>query len=147
MLPVSKSFFPSVSRYMEDDWSNLFDWSRQRYLPSFSTAPSVNIKEDDDRFIVEMAAPGMKKDDFQVELNNNVLTLKSEKTMDLENENDDNFARREFSYHTFQRSFSLDDSIVDSKHIEAKYEDGILRVLLPKKEEVRDSSPKKITIS
>ncbi|MDX1685940.1 MAG: Hsp20/alpha crystallin family protein, partial [Saprospiraceae bacterium] len=72
---------------------------------------------------------------------------RSERTMDLENESDDSFARREFSYHTFQRSFSLDNEMVDESKITAKYEDGILRVHLPKKEEAKVQPSKKIDIS
>ncbi len=95
--------------------------------------PAVNIKEENDKFVLEMAAPGMKKDDFQINLDNYQLTISSEKSEKNE-EKKDNYTRREFMYSTFSRSFTLPKTI-DVDKIKADYKNGILTVILPKKEE------------
>ena len=95
--------------------------------------PAVNIKEENDKFVLEMAAPGMKKDDFQINLDNYQLTISSEKSEKNE-EKKDNYTRREFMYSTFSRSFTLPKTI-DIDKIKADYKNGILTVILPKKEE------------
>ena len=110
-----------------------------------SRLPAVNVKEEKDTFEVELAAPGMKKDDFNIEVHNNVITISSEKKEEKKEEKD-KYTRREFSYSSFKRSFSLPDSIDDSR-IDAKYTDGVLKVTLPKKEESKKESPKKIKIN
>jgi len=121
---------------------DLFDWAG---WSNDSTNPSVNIIESDEDFKVEMAAPGMKKDDFQVELDNDTLTIQSE----LSNENmeeNDKFTRREFNYQSFKRSFYLPNT-VEADKINAKYKDGILRLVIPKKEEAKRKPAKTIKIS
>lgn len=148
MLPVKNALLPTVSRFFDDDWNNLFDWNNRNFSNNYTTLPSVNIQENADEFVVEMAAPGMKKDDFQVELHNNVLTIKSEmKNERSEEEKNDNYTRREFSYQSFQRSFNLNNKVVDDSKIEAKYQDGILRLVLPKKEEAKEKPARLIKIS
>lgn len=108
--------------------------------------PKVNIVEDNDNFRVEVAAPGMKKDDFHVELDNDMLTISSEVTHESEdNHNDQRYNRKEFSYHSFKRSFYLPNT-VESDKIEAKYNDGILSLVIPKKEEAKRKPVKKISI-
>lgn len=111
------------------------------------TLPKVNIVEDDDSFSVEMAAPGMKKEDFHLELDNNTLTISSERTDEnVEEKNGKNFTKREFSYQAFQRSFYLPNT-VDSEKIKAQYKDGILSLVIPKKEEAKKKPAKTIAIS
>ena len=78
MLPVKSSILPTVSRFFDDDWNLLFDWSNRNFSNTATTVPSVNVRENDDEYLVEMAVPGMKKEDFQIEVNNNVLTIRSE---------------------------------------------------------------------
>jgi HSP20 family protein len=95
--------------------------------------PAVNIKEENDKFVLEMAAPGMKKDDFQINLDNYQLTISSEKKEEKK-EKEDNYTRREFLYSSFSRSFTLPKSI-DIEKIKADYKNGILNIVLPKKEE------------
>ena len=108
----------------------------------------VNIKETKDVFEVEMAAPGMKKDDFKVELDGNMLTISSERSEEHEENNgDEKFSRREFSYQSFQRSFSLPKDVVDDNKIEAHYEDGVLKLIIPKKEEAKQKPRRKIEIA
>src|SRR4029079_15651451 len=106
----------------------------------------VNIKETNESFEVEMAAPGMTKNDFTVELDSNVLTITSEKKDRFETKEGERYSRREFSYQSFQRSFQLPKEVVDAEKIEAKYEKGVLRLLIPKKEEAKPRPPKMIQI-
>ncbi|HED37643.1 MAG TPA: Hsp20/alpha crystallin family protein [Ignavibacteria bacterium] len=95
--------------------------------------PAVNIKEENDKFVLEMAAPGMKKDDFKINLDNYQLTISAE-TRDEKKEKEDNYTRREFVYNSFSRSFTLPKSI-DIEKIKADYRNGVLNIVLPKKEE------------
>ncbi len=95
--------------------------------------PAVNILENEASFELELAIPGFKKDDFNIEIDDNVLTISSEVKSEKEN-NMDNYTRREFSYSSFKRAFTLPETIDEAK-INANYEDGILRLSLPKKEE------------
>lgn len=91
----------------------------------------MNIKESADKFEVEMAAPGFEKADFKIELNKDILTISSEKKVEKETKDDQEFTRREFSYQSFCRSFSLPDS-TDRDNISARYDNGILKVEIPK---------------
>lgn len=97
--------------------------------------PSVNIREDDKEFVLEMAAPGLKKSDFKINLDNQVLTISKEQKEEKEEKND-NYTRREFVYNSFSRSFRLPKTILADK-IKAEYKDGILLVSLPKDEKAR----------
>lgn len=126
--------------------SDLFDWSNRHFSRTETTLPSVNIKESNDEFEVELAAPGFEKGDFHIELNNDTLTISSEKTLENEARDDQQFARREFSYQSFSRSFTLPNS-ADNEKIQAKYENGILRVTIPKKEESKPKPSKQIAIA
>ena len=108
--------------------------------------PAVNIQENSDDFKVQVAAPGMKKEDFDIELHNNMLSISSEKREEQNEQNEEGkFTRREFNYSSFRRSFTLPDS-VDSDQIEAKYEDGVLNLRIPKKEEAKEKPKRKIEI-
>jgi HSP20 family protein len=147
MLPVKNPLLPTVSRFFDDDWNSLFDWTNRNYSRTATTLPSVNVKQNDDEYIVEMAAPGMRKDDFQIEVVNNVLTIKSEVKSESEQKEEDIYTRKEFSYQSFQRSFNLNNSVVDDAKIKATYKDGILSVTLPKKEEAKPKPPRAIKIS
>jgi HSP20 family protein len=136
--------FPRVfDRFFEGD---LFDWSNRNFSETNTTLPSVNIKESPESFEVEVAAPGFAKDEFKIELNNNLLTISSEKKTENETNEGENFTRREFSYQSFSRSFTL-PQIVNSEQIGAKYENGILKVSIPKKEEAKPKPAKQIAIS
>ncbi|MDD4673901.1 MAG: Hsp20/alpha crystallin family protein [Bacteroidales bacterium] len=134
---------PSLfDRFLEND---LFDWSNRNYSTTNTTLPAVNIKEDNDGFEVEMSVPGLDRKDFNIELNNSVLTISSEKKVENETKEGQRFARREFSYQSFSRSFTLPDTVEDDK-IKAKYENGILSVSIPKKEEAKPKPAKQIEI-
>ncbi|RYJ41750.1 Small heat shock protein [Flavobacterium beibuense] len=109
------------------------------------TAP-VNIKETENNFLVELMAPGLKKEDFNVELNNDLLTISSEvKTEKTEGE-EGKFTRKEFSFSSFKRSFTLPET-VNQEAITASYDNGILKLTLPKKEEALPKEKRLIDIS
>jgi len=127
---------PSLfDRFFDGD---LFDWSNRNYSITNTTLPSVNIKEGPDAFEVEVAAPGFDKNDFKLELMHDMLTISSEKTVENETKENEQFTKREFSYQSFSRSFTL-PRVADGEHIGANYENGILHITIPKKEE---SKPK-----
>lgn len=132
-----------------DDFLNrdVFNWGTNNFSETNTTIPAVNIKETADRYQVEVAAPGMNKEDFKVELDGPMLTISSEKTNDRQNQEDERFYRREFSYQSFQRTFNLKKEVVDIDKIEAKYENGVLQLLIPKKEEAKQKPPRLIQIS
>ena len=108
--------------------------------------PAANIKEYEDKFMLELAAPGKTKKDFNVELDNDVLTISSEKENKNENGSGENFTRKEYSYESFTRSFTIPES-VDSTKIKANYEEGILKLDLPKREEAKTQPKRMIDIS
>ena len=131
-------FFPSLI----DDFINT-DWNLK--VPSFSgTVPAVNIKELDSQFEIELAVPGMNKDDFEIEVEDGVLSISSTQEEEQVNEKG-KFTRREFSYSSFRRSFTLPDS-VDPTKIDATYKEGVLLVLLPKHKEAQPQPRKLIKI-
>lgn len=125
------------------DW---MDWNNSNFTTTGSSLPAVNIRETNDSYEVEMAAPGMSKKDFKIELDNNLLTITSEKRSEQEQKEGERYTKREFSYQSFQRSFSLPKEVVDADKIAAKYEDGVLRLSIPKKEEAKPRPPKQIAI-
>jgi HSP20 family protein len=140
-------FFQPFSLF--DDFFSRDLWNRAMTNSSSTntTIPLVNIKEGNENFEVEMAAPGMDKKDFKVELDGNLLTITSEKEIQNEEKDGERYSRREFSYQSFQRSFQLPKDVVDADKIEAKYEHGVLRLVIPKKEEAKPRPPKMIQIS
>ncbi|MEA4851775.1 hypothetical protein SDC9_182731 [bioreactor metagenome] len=124
----------------------MFDWSNRNFSNTNTTLPSVNIKENPDAFTVEVAAPGFDKNDFKLELNHNTLTVSSEKKVESETKENEVFTKREFSYQSFSRSFTL-PMIADGERISANYENGILLVSIPKKEEAKPKPSRMIEIS
>lgn len=110
-----------------------------------NSLPAVNIIENEMNFMIEVAAPGFTKKDFHINVEDKVLMIKGEKTLDKK-EKEENYTKREFSYSSFQRSFTLPEFVVADK-IEGKYEDGILKIMLPKMEEARKKNKKEIAIS
>lgn len=139
---------PSLPGLLNDFFTrDLFDWGNSNYSTSGTTLPAVNVKETPENFIVEMAAPGMKKEDFKVEINNNVLTISSEQKQEREEKENEGYTRKEFSYQSFQRSFQLSREAVDADNIEAKYENGVLHLTIPKREEAKQKPSRLINIS
>ena len=148
LAKVSNSMFPSVpsliDRFFEGD---LMDWNTWNFAGSDSTLPAVNVKENDNEYLIDVAAPGMKKNDFKLNYDNGRLTISSEKKDEIQETNGDKITRREFSYQSFQRSFTVPQNSVDGEKIEASYADGILNIKLPKREELKPKPAKEIKIS
>jgi HSP20 family protein len=125
---------------------NLFD---DDFLPLLSdrksTMPAVNIREDEKKYFLELAIPGMDKKDLKIDINEDVLTISSENKSETE-ENRNGYKRKEFSYSSFSRNFYLPEN-VEREKIEANYKDGILSVELPKQEEEKNKISREIKIS
>ncbi len=130
-----------LAELMEDFDKNIFS----RGSEADSMVPAVNIRENEDAFILDLAAPGMKKEDFKINLDNNVLSISSEKKHES-NESNEKWTRREFAYSSFCRTFTLPKSI-DLEKIKADYKDGILALQLPKREEAKVAVNREIKIS
>lgn len=107
--------------------------------------PAVNICESADDFRIDVAAPGLTKNDFKVEVNNGILSVSGERKEESK-ENNKKYTKREFSYGSFKRAFRLPD-FLDVENINAHYDNGVLSLTIPKKEEARQKSPKEIKIS
>jgi len=142
MLPTLRNNFPAfVSHIFDDDFMNgVFSDSLRKH-----SVPAVNISEDKDAFRIDVAAPGLKKEDFKIEFHNNVLSISSEMKSEKE-EKDEKMVRREFSYSSFCRSFAMPQSI-DAEKIAASHKDGILSVSIPKREEAKEKGPKMISVN
>lgn len=144
----SNELIPSLpsllNRFFDGD---LMDWGNDNFASLNSTMPAVNVRETKDDFQIEVAAPGMKRDDFKVKFDNGRLIISSEKREERKEGKDDNYTRREFSYQSFQRSFAVPENLVNGEKIEAKYHDGLLHIVLPKKEELKPKPAKEIAIS
>jgi HSP20 family protein len=123
----------------------LFNWGNNNYSSTRTTVPSVNIRESNDNFEVEVAAPGMQKNDFQIQLDGNTLTISSQK-QDNQEKTEEGYTRKEFSYQSFQRSFLLPKDVVNDEGIVARYENGLLMLTIPKKDEVKQKPPRLIEI-
>ena len=133
---------PSLFGDFFSPWNDLFDngdWPTRTI-----NVPAVNISEQDNQYMVTLAAPGMKKDDFKIELDGNMLTISSRKEDSTEEENK-KFTRKEYNYSSFSRCFSLPEEI-KQENIEAKYEDGVLKITLPRKEAAKKPEVKKIAV-
>jgi len=135
ILRRSNDFFPG---FFDGFGKDFFD----DFTPSSSnqTLPAVNIVDNKDNYRIEVAAPGMKKEDFKVNMDGNILSVFSEK--ETKNEQ---YARKEFSYSSFKRTFTLPEGI-EPNEINASYKDGILAVEIPKKDDVRKRETKQISI-
>ena len=145
MLPMLRKTRPSVPSFIDEFFGK--DWMDSVFSdrPGIST-PAVNVKETNDDFMIEVAAPGLDKKDFKVDIDNNMLTISSEKEFKNEEHDEGRYMRREFSYTSFSRSFSLPDA-VDAEKIKAQHKDGILMITIPKKDEAKRKPPKQIQIS
>ncbi len=130
------NFYPSVFDEFVKPWNSWFD---NELIPArVLTAPPVNITENDNDYQLSIGVPGMRKDDFNIDVEGNVLTVSSEKEESSE-EKDKKYTRKEFSYASFSRSFALPEEVAQEK-ITASYTDGTLKIVLPKKEESRKTS-------
>jgi HSP20 family protein len=148
LIRQNGNLFPSLPSLFDDFLTSTLDSSLSNWRSTGATLPAVNIVETNDEFQIEVAAPGMKRDDFKVELDNGILTIAAEREQTMESDKSDrNYNRREFSYQAFQRSFALPENKVEGEKISAKYHDGILHISVPKREEAKVKPAKQITVS
>jgi HSP20 family protein len=131
--------FPQFTE-MFNDFFNAWPLDARR-----NTVPAVNISETNDHFRIEVAAPGMNKEDFKLSVDNDVLTISAEKKEE-KNEKEARYTRKEFSYVSFSRSFNMPET-VDAEKIEASYQNGVMAITLPKKEEAKPRAPREIKVS
>lgn len=146
LVKWSEGGLPTFSKMFDDFFKTEFPvWSHNNFAAEGATLPAVNIKETDKEFQLELAAPGMKKEDFNVAVEDDVLTISAEKEVSKE-ESEEHYSRKEFSYSSFTRRFNLPDSVASDK-VSAKYEEGVLYLNLPKKPEAQPKPAKTIKIS
>lgn len=143
MLPMIRNSFFMPDLIDEFFGRNLQDSLENRFQ---TNVPAVNIVESDDKFLLEVAAPGLKKEDFRIDIEQNKLTISSEKKHESERSDGGKYCRKEFVYSSFRRAFSLPES-VDSDKIIASHSDGILSVSIPKREEAKVKPPRTVKIS
>jgi HSP20 family protein len=143
MLPSlrNRTSLPSlVEEYFNGDFlPRFFD------VENYHSVPAVNIIESKDEYRIKVAAPGLKKEDFDIQIDKNVLTVSSEKEEKRE-EKEEKTVRKEFSYFSFKRCFSLPET-VNSDKINATHQDGILEIVVPKREEAKEKPARNIRIS
>ena len=131
------SFSPSlVNEWLTNDWLQPYSFENKQL-------PAVNIQEMDQAFLVELVAPGLKKEDLQVEVEKDVLSIASE--AEGKTEETGRYTRKEYNFASFRRTFSIPES-VDSKKIDAQYSEGVLTVTLPKRKEAVQEPKKSIRI-
>jgi len=127
----------SLNRFLSND-----DFFNNDFIEEDSLMPAMNVKEHNDDFEIEFAAPGFSKKDFEVTIDDNILNVCGEKKEEVE-QKEENYTRREFSYNSFKRSLSLPNSVIADQNVKATYKNGILKLNLKKKEEVK-TQPKKV---
>lgn len=136
---------PSLSTWVDDFFKNELGTEFMSNFNSGMTLPAVNIKETAEEYLIELAIPGMNKSDFNIDVDNKVLSISSEVETKNEDTNE-NYTRREFGYSSFKRTFTLPETVEEEK-VMATYEDGILCVHLPKREEAKQKPARRIEIS
>jgi HSP20 family protein len=138
-LARKQELFPSAFDNFFRPWNEWFDWG------AVATVPAVNISEKDDRYNVSLAAPGLKKEDIKIDVHGSIVTISASAEKE-EKEEEERYTRREYSYSSFSRSFTLPDT-ADIDHINASYENGVLQLAIPKKEEAKKSATRKIAVN
>jgi HSP20 family protein len=145
LVKRTNGLFPNVPSFFDDFFvKDLMGWSNTNSAYG-SSLPAVNIKQDENNFEVEVAAPGFSKEDFKIEVENNVLTISSEKE-EKNKDGKEGYTRREFHYSSFKRTFTLPENQVEVDKVKASYNNGILQILLPKREEVKPKPARTIKI-
>lgn len=133
---------PSLFDDFFKPWNEWFDnptlWGR------VLSVPAVNITENENEYQVSLAAPGMKKEDFRIDVDGNILSISAEKEENRE-EKKEKFTRKEYNYSSFSRSFTLPDEVTQEK-IEAKYEEGVLKLILPRENQAPKEATRQISV-
>lgn len=143
MLTLAKKndFFPAFADDFFKPWNDWFDNRLSKKL----SVPAVNVSEDQQGFTIDVAAPGLKKTDFNIAVDGNVLTVSAESTKTKEEKGDDKYTRQEYNYSSFSRSLTLPDN-VDEEKITATYDGGVLKLSVPKKQGAPKVPAKQITV-
>ncbi len=143
----SRSLLPEFPSVLDELFNrDIFDWSFNR-LAGNASVPSVNIRETEKSYEVEVAAPGLERNNFKVELDNDMLTISGHKEDGKEeSDKEGNYTRREFSFESFQRSFQIPKDTVVKDKISAAYKDGILHITVPKSTETKINTSRVIEI-
>lgn len=134
-LTKRNELFPSMFDDFFKPWN---EWAGNNFFSRELTIPAVNITDEKDDYKVMLAAPGLKKEDFNIDIDGNLLTISCEKEESKE-EQKANHTRREYNYSSFSRSFTIPEEVKQDK-IEANYKDGVLHLVLPKKEEAKKAA-------
>lgn len=138
--------FPTFAKVVNDIFNEDFVKNLDESLSVWNgSQPAVNVKEDADGFTLALAAPGYTKEDIEIKIDNDQLTISSDKKEAVSDNEGEKFSRREFKYAAFKRSFTLPDT-VDATKIAANYENGILHLSIPKKEEAKPVPARTIKI-
>ena len=133
-------FVPSILDDFFKPWNS---WSESNFERRFSV-PAVNVTENKDDYKISIAAPGLSKQDFKIDVDGNLLTISAEKE-EKKDEKEKNFTRREYNYSSFSRTFTLPHG-VNADKIDASYENGELKLNIPKKEETKKVATKSIAV-
>ncbi|OZV68717.1 Hsp20/alpha crystallin family protein [Winogradskyella aurantia] len=136
---------PRMSSWIDDIINSSFNGEFMSNFNTGITLPAVNIIDNDEDYIVEMAVPGLKKSDFDISIDNMLLSISAERQSEHEDDSK-TFTRREFGYASFKRTFTLPETVQTEK-INASYNDGILRVVLPKRDEAKKKPIKQIKVN
>ena len=143
-LIKQRGSYPSMRSLLEDFWNN-DTLLEDRFWNTRVNLPAVNIIEKDDKFLIEMAAPGLRKEDFKINIENGILQIDSESQREVEEEKD-NYTRKEFNYSSFSRSFTLPEN-ASEENIAANYENGVLKLKLQKLKSETSHKKKQILIA
>lgn len=138
------SLFPPLNTWLDDFFADNGNWSFPTPMVKGISIPAVNVTENKKEFKLEMAAPGFKKEDFNLEVKNGYLTIKGE-TKAEEEKKEEQYTRREFRFNSFTRTFALPENVKDTG-IQARYTDGILKISLPKTKEEKEEVSKMISV-
>lgn len=145
--PSVFSPLPALQSFFSDPFlRNWFSWENDSTVEN-STLPAVNISETENSFELTVAAPGMTKNDFKIELENNRLVIRGEHKQENEQKHGYNWLRKEYNYSSFVRSFTLAEKQVKAEDVKAKYTDGILQITIPKSPEAKNRASRVIPIS
>ncbi len=140
-----RRLFPSWTNEGLKNFLSSDDFFNNDFFEEDSLMPAMNVKEHDDDFEIEFAAPGFNKKDFEVTIDDNILNVCGEKKHEAE-EKEEDFTRKEFSYNSFKRSMTLPKSVNTDQEVKATYKNGILKLNLLKKEEAKAKQPKKVEV-
>lgn len=134
---------PLFGSFLSDEF---FNWPNNGFEKSRGYSPAVNITEDENGFTLDVAAPGLRKEDFNIVVEDDLLTISAEVKTENE-ENTPNYTRKEFGFNSFKRSFRITEDQINQEEIKAKYENGVLSIVLPKKEEAKPLPARSISIA